>query len=99
VSVFDDEYYKTWPVKVDASAIAANGYLQSLTPAQELAEFLCSRAHCLKDNGRLHEAQVAYAEAHRLHPESRLPLMFLAESVGQELRTIDSLPPAVRDAR
>ena len=49
---------------------------------------LYSAKSLVKDNGSSHDAQVAYAEAHRLHPESRLRLLFLAASVSQELSAL-----------
>jgi len=84
MSKLSDDYYKTWPQPISDRELKAGQYLQSLTPAEELAEFLAARGHCLQDNGRLAEAQVAYAHAHALNPKSWLLYGFLAEAVGKE---------------
>ena len=66
---YPDDYYLTWPEKVSAVEVKRNRYLISLSPAEELANFLASRGHCLIDNGRTKEAFGAYAAAHRLAPK------------------------------
>src|SRR5262249_32813412 len=76
-----DSYYRKWPAPISDQEVASAPYLKSLTPAEELAEFLASRGHCLLDNGRIEEAQVAYAAAHRLAPQSKLLFAFLADSI------------------
>ncbi len=68
-SSFDDNYYKTWPHKVTEAEVQANGWLVSLTPKEELAEFLASRGHCLLDNGHPKEAFDSYTTAHALIPQ------------------------------
>lgn len=78
-----DDHYTSWPHEMPEAEEAI--YLESLKPAEELAVFLAARGHCLADTGRLHEAQVAYAEAHRLAPQMREYLGFLAQAVGKEL--------------
>jgi len=59
---FDDEYYKTWPQKMTPKEIAGGVYLKRLGASGELALFLATRGHCLLDNGRISEAQIAYAQ-------------------------------------
>jgi hypothetical protein len=85
---FDDEYYKTWPQKMTPSDIASGVYLKSLTAAEELALFCATRGHCLLDNGRTREAQIAYAQAHHLAPRDPLGLAYLADAVGRERQGI-----------
>jgi hypothetical protein len=65
---FPDDYYRHWPFEVTAAEEAAEGYLKSLTPAEELAVFLSVRAMCLREAGRLGEAGAAFAAAARLAP-------------------------------
>jgi len=81
---FDDEYYKTWPQKMTPAEIAAGVYLKSLNAAGELALFLATRGHCLLDNGRTSEAQIAYAWAHHLAPDDPQCLVYLADAVRRE---------------
>lgn len=66
---YPDEYYGTWPLKWTPQEKKASRYLISLSPAEELASFLASRAHCLLDNGRTREALDAYSAARRLAPK------------------------------
>ena len=81
---FDDEYYKTWPQKMTPAEIASGCYLKSLGAAGELALFLATRGHCLLDNGRTSEAQIAYAQAHHLAPGDPRGLAYLANAVNRE---------------
>jgi len=78
---FDDEYYKTWPQKMTPAEIAGGVYFKSLGAAEELALFLATRGHCLLDNGRTSEAQIAYAWAHHLAPGDPQCLAYLADAV------------------
>jgi hypothetical protein len=65
---YDDEHFKQWPFPVSEEEIRAEGYLKSLTAAEELAVFLSLRANCLKEAGQLPEAASCYAQAARLAP-------------------------------
>lgn len=89
-STFADDYYKKWPKIVTDEEVKSCGYLKTLTPAEELAEFLADRGHCLLDNDRLHDAQLAYGFAHQLAPDSRLMLAFFSDSVGQEVARLSA---------
>ena len=80
---FEDDHYKKWPFPISEDEVKAGLYLKSLTPQEELACFLASRGTCLLANGRTPEAQVAYALAHQLSPESRDYLGLLTETVGR----------------
>lgn len=75
---YDDEHFKQWPFPVTEGEIAADGYLKSLSPAEELALFLSLRGHCLEAAGRTPEAVSSYAAAVRLAPASRPYRMLLA---------------------
>ena len=72
-SSYDDEHYMTWPKKITAQEVRANGYLVSLTPKQELAMFLAARGHCGLDNGQLAFAARCYENAYRYHTLPGLP--------------------------
>jgi hypothetical protein len=43
VNRFEDNYYRHWPFEINAAEEAAEGYLKSLSPAEELAVFLSTR--------------------------------------------------------
>jgi hypothetical protein len=64
-SSFSDDYYMTWPFKLTDGEVKANGWLVSLTPAEELAEFLSSRGHCGMDNGHAAFAARCFENAYR----------------------------------
>lgn len=71
VNRFDDDYYRHWPFEISWSEEIAEGYLKSLTPAEEFAVFLSIRAMCLRQAGRFGEAAEAFAAAARLAPGCR----------------------------
>lgn len=58
-----DDYYRNWPYPSSDSEIRTEGYLQNLTPKQELAVFAQLRASCLQENCRLDESLEAYSLA------------------------------------
>jgi hypothetical protein len=68
---FDDDYYRHWPFEVSPAEEAAEGYLRSLTPPEELAVFLSIRGLCQREAGKLSEAAHSFAAAARLAPGCR----------------------------
>jgi hypothetical protein len=76
---FDDAYYRQWPFKVTEEDVQAEGYLQSLTPAAELAAFLSIRGMWLREKGRRAEAAESFDFASRLAPGCRGYRLMLAE--------------------
>ena len=68
IASYPDEFYRTWPEPWTDADIAGGWYLKSLTPKEELAAFLVTRACCLEDNGRLAEAVLAWCWARDLAP-------------------------------
>ena len=85
LSRFDDEYYRHWPFEITPEEEAAEGYLKSLTPSEELAAFLSIRGMCLREGGRISEAADAFAAAARLAPGCRSYRTMLA-SLQKQLR-------------
>jgi len=79
-----DTHYHKWPKPLSPAEIKQGYYLKSLSSAQELAVFLEARGHCLLDNGRAVDAQVAYAHAHRLAPGSPDGLSYLLDAIQRE---------------
>lgn len=77
---YTDEHFKQWPFPVTEEEIKAEGYLQSLTSAQELSVFLTIRAMCLREAGRMKDAIAAHAAALRLEPNWRGNQFLLAEA-------------------
>lgn len=67
-----DDYYRQWPKPISDEQMAAEGYLKSMVPREELAAFLGTRALCLLVNGRKDEAEKVCQKARELVPFSRL---------------------------
>jgi len=86
LTTYDDEHYRQWPHMLSDAERNNKWFLKSLTPAESVALFLMQRGHCMEDNGDLHDAQVAYALAHRLTPQSPEALSYLAKVVHREMR-------------
>lgn len=97
MNTYPDEHYRTWPYPITDDEIASAQFLRSLTPAEELAEFLKGRGACLYDNGRINEARDAYAAAVKLAPNSRAHKLNLhlteAEIAGRLVKTPNGLMP------
>ncbi len=66
-----DDYYRTWPKPISDEEVSKGEYLKSLTPTEELALCLRTRADCLSYLGRQQEARELYAEALKRMPQSR----------------------------
>ncbi|MEX0777432.1 MAG: hypothetical protein WD042_17140 [Phycisphaeraceae bacterium] len=81
---FDDDYYKTWPHKISDWEIQVKGHLLSLSPAEELAEFLATRGHHAEDVGQVGFAARCFENAYRY--DSRRPC-YGAWFVGAAMRS------------
>ena len=65
VGFYPDEHYRHWPAEWTDTEKKWARYLVSLSPEEELGQFLTSRGACLLDLGRTGEARLAYAHAYR----------------------------------
>ncbi|MES2996031.1 MAG: transglutaminase family protein [Verrucomicrobiota bacterium] len=70
---YPDEFYHTFPNRLSEWELENENYLKSLTPAQELALFLKTRAVCLAQHQRHNEGLVALAQAVRLAGKRGIP--------------------------
>ncbi|HVC92882.1 MAG TPA: hypothetical protein VND64_04280 [Pirellulales bacterium] len=68
IALYPDSHYRQWPEPWTADDETGGWFLKSLTPREELAAFLVTRAACLEDNRRLPEAVQAYIWARDLAP-------------------------------
>lgn len=84
LNTHSDEHYAAWPHRLSEAELSGGWYLRSLEPEEELAVFLMMRGHCLEDTDRLHEAQVAYAMAHRFAPRSPEAIGYLANALQND---------------
>lgn len=71
IHFLSDEHYRSWPHPVSDDDVEAGIFLKSLTPREELAEFVATRGYCLQANRQLNEAIRAFGEAVRLVPHNR----------------------------
>lgn len=65
---FADDYYRHWPFVISVSEEAREGYLKSLSPAEELAVFLSIRGMCQREGGNGPGAAESFTAAARLAP-------------------------------
>lgn len=68
VSFLPDDYYRTGRYAMPPEAVRACGYLESLSPREELASFLLTRGECWMQEKVYREAVTAYAWANELDP-------------------------------
>ena len=105
LNTYKDDYYRTWPFVINEQTVREEHYLVSMTPAEELSDFLVSRGHCLLDNGYTQEARDAYGAAVRLNPAVRHYRGFLAEAEkklhpkASEIENINEMLNDMRRAR
>jgi hypothetical protein len=71
VNQFTDDYYRHWPMEISEAEEQAEGYLKSLTLAEELAVFMSIRGMCWRDSKRYAEAAESFQAAARLAPGCR----------------------------
>jgi hypothetical protein len=96
---YDDAHYRQWPFPLSDQEIAENGYLRSMTPVEEAAAFLAIRGACWQENGRLREAQEAYAAAARLAPQCELYQQLAAGSATLVASSPVAAPSTVEPVR
>jgi len=68
VNRFADDYYRHWPFEVSDQEVQTEGYLKSLSPAEELAVFLSIRGMCLQQAKRYSDAAKSFQRAAQLAP-------------------------------
>lgn len=66
---YPDSYYLAWPFPHPDPEIDPKHYLKSLTPREELADFLCIRSIVLMDNGKFVQAIQPAAWSRQLFPD------------------------------
>jgi hypothetical protein len=87
-SIDPDEFYVNWPKPSTPEEIKSHQWLESNSPSQELATFLLGRGHCLRHNARFEEAHIAYAEAYRFWPTTRLTQYWIERFDGIQRQAI-----------
>ena len=77
---YDDDHYKKWPFPLNDEEIKNEGYLKSMTTAEELSVFLSIRAACLTECGRFAEATLTFRSAYLREPNWRANQIRFAEA-------------------
>jgi hypothetical protein len=88
LNIDDDNHYRRWPFPITSEEEKRGRYLLSLTPSEELAVFLSTRALTLRAAGRTNEAIFAHSHALRLSPYSYPHYALLAQferEIGQPI--------------
>ena len=68
LTFYPDEHYHTGRFEMPPEAVKACGYIESLSPREELASFLGQRAECWVAEKNFNEATTAFAWANELDP-------------------------------
>lgn len=81
--VFPDETYRDVCMK-GLNPTEQQAYMESFSPAREIAVFLSRRAACLAANGKLIDAEVCWAHAWELDPRQEMTAATLRGVVHEE---------------
>ena len=94
IDFFPDEYYKKWPFPIPDDVLKEGWFLKSLTPQEEVAEFLGLRGACLLESKRYIEAEIAFAHSRYLKPKSlsNRTIVDLEDALEKERQTFGSIP-------
>ncbi|MEX2317598.1 MAG: hypothetical protein WD669_10640 [Pirellulales bacterium] len=90
-----DPYYEESLFAQPVPGFDTFGYLRSLTPREELAEFLCIRSIVLMDNGKFAQAVQPAAWARQLMPDDYSTQVHLEITMLLALGILDEKPPWV----
>jgi hypothetical protein len=71
MNTYDDAHYRKWPYPMTTQEERDNGFIKSMTAAEECAVFMSIRGHCLMAAGRSSEAISAHDRAVRLAPQAK----------------------------
>jgi hypothetical protein len=77
---YDDDFYKKFPFPITEQEIKEEGYLKSLSSAEELSVFLSIRGQCLMEAGRLTEAMASFRVAYLREPNWKGNQIMLADA-------------------
>lgn len=68
VSFFEDDHYRTGHYRMSMAEVRMFGYLESLSPREELASFTSQRGECWLQERNFREAAHSFAWSHELDP-------------------------------
>jgi len=82
VDIKTDAHYRKWPHPLTRQEEKTEGYLQSLTPSQELSIFSQLRGTCFLENRQYPKAAEAFAQSLKAFPDSKYIKSYLNQSKG-----------------
>ena len=88
------EHYRTGRFEMPRETIEACGYLESLSPREELASFLCQRGECWMQDKNFGEAVTAFAWANELDSRRQQHAFLTEQAMGQWKLTLHSRLPS-----
>lgn len=94
VSFFPDDYYRTGRFAMPPEREAACGYLQSLSPREELAGFLVQRGECWMQESVYGNAAMSFAWAHEIDPRRRQHALLTVQAMRKWNEQLRTLSPA-----
>lgn len=80
VSHEDDGVYRQWPFPISDQEIREEGYLKSLTPAEELSVFLSIRGMCQTEHELRGDAMASFSQAYRYEPAWKANQVLLTQA-------------------
>jgi hypothetical protein len=89
----EEHYHDIMPKMVTPELSADAEYLQSRTPAMDLADFITARGHRWREMGRYREAIDSYVWGHVLRPTKELPFTRVTFAVKQWLAVLSPRIP------
>jgi hypothetical protein len=69
ISFFEDEHYRSGRFEMSPETVTACGYIESFSPREEVASFMCQRGECWMQEKNFGEAVTAFAWANELDPK------------------------------
>jgi hypothetical protein len=94
VSFFPDDHYRTGRFAMPPETVAMCGYLESLSPREELASFLVQRGECWIQERAYNEAATSFAWANELDPRRQQHTFLTLQALREwEKRLRALLPP------
>jgi hypothetical protein len=94
-----DDYYRQGRYAVTPKEERAGCLLRSLTPRQELADFLAQRGYLRLDRERYREAAKAFAWASELYPENKFHACSMVDTLDEwkakQVRRLPAVAPRI----
>ena len=94
VSFLPDDHYCTGQYEMSAETVEACGYLQSLSPREELASFLAQRGECWMQETVYREAVTSFAWANEIDPRRQQHSFLTFQAMEQWDKQLRAMLPS-----